>query len=178
MADVALQRRSALDGLSLQSIRGVVSVGEARACRRYSLRGDPVALGSTLSIAMPTKPLTASIDTDRVVLWLGPDEWMLLESAPSVQPIRANAAYAAVDITHRNTGLVITGPRAADLLNAGCPLDLDLSTFPIGMCARTLFAKTEIVLWRVSAETFHVDVWRTFAPYVVGHLNEAIRDLD
>ena len=69
------------------------------------------------------------------------------------------------------------GPEAARLLNAACPLDLDPSAFPVGMCTRTLFAKAEIVLWRTGATAFHVEVWRSFAPYVVGHLTQASSDI-
>ena len=63
------------------------------------------------------------------------------------------------------------------LLNAGCPLDLDLAAFPVGMCTRTVLAKAEIVLWRTSAEVFHVEVWRSFASYVTEYLAEVAREL-
>ena len=60
-------------------------------------------------------------------------------------------------------------------LNAGCPLDLGLKAFPVGMATRTLFDKAEIVLWRRAQETFQVEVWRSFAPYLVAALTEAAR---
>jgi sarcosine oxidase, subunit gamma len=62
------------------------------------------------------------------------------------------------------------------LLNAGCPLDLDLSAFPVGMCTRTVLAKAEIVLWRTSQDVFHVEVWRSFADYVSRFLAEVARE--
>jgi sarcosine oxidase subunit gamma len=52
------------------------------------------------------------------------------------------------------------------MLNAGCPLDLDERAFPVGMATRTLFMKADIVLWRVAEQKFHIEVWRSFAPYV------------
>lgn len=73
--------------------------------------------------------------------------------------------HSLVDISHRQTGIAVSGT-AAGMLNAGCPLDLDLAAFPAGMCTRTLFMKAEIVLWRTDAERFHLEVWRSFAPYV------------
>ncbi|MFX8747406.1 sarcosine oxidase subunit gamma family protein, partial [Acinetobacter baumannii] len=60
--------------------------------------------------------------------------------------------HSLVDVSHRNTAIQIAGPAAADVLNAGCPLDLRLDAFPVGMCTRTLFAKAEIVLWRTDAQ--------------------------
>jgi sarcosine oxidase subunit gamma len=44
------------------------------------------------------------------------------------------------------------------------------------MCTRTVFAKAEIVLWRTSAEVFHLEVWRSFATYVVELLREIDRE--
>jgi sarcosine oxidase, subunit gamma len=179
MDERGLQPRSALDGLALQTISGVVSVRAARPCHRFALRGDAAALSAALDIEMPSKPLTSTIHTDRVVLWLGPDEWLLLDTASGNAPAKApsSTAYAIIDVTHRSTGLVIEGPRAADLLAAACPLDLDPAAYPSGMCTRTLFAKAEIVLFRPAPQTFHLDIWQSFAPYVVGVLNEAMRDI-
>ena len=45
------------------------------------------------------------------------------------------------------------------------------------MCTRTVFAKAEIVLWRTAADTFRVEVWRSFADYVVGMLHETAFEL-
>ncbi len=67
----------------------------------------------------------------------------------------------------------ITGPRAAKCLNAFCALDLDASEFPVGMCTRTLLGKAEIVLWRIAPEVFHLDIARSFVPYVWACLEEA-----
>jgi len=44
------------------------------------------------------------------------------------------------------------------------------------MCTRTLFGKAEIVLWRTTPDTFRIEVWRSFAPYVLGSLAEAARE--
>jgi sarcosine oxidase subunit gamma len=72
-------------------------------------------------------------------------------------------------------GLIAEGPAAARVLNAGCPLDLDLKAFPVGFAARTAFDKVEIVLWRRAETTFHVEVWRSFAPHLAASLAEAAR---
>jgi sarcosine oxidase, subunit gamma len=84
-------------------------------------------------------------------------------------------AHSLVDVSHRQIGLVASGPAVARTLNAGCPLDLGLKAFPIGMATRTLFDKAEIVLWRRAGTTFHVEVWRSFAPWLAASLAEAAR---
>jgi sarcosine oxidase subunit gamma len=46
------------------------------------------------------------------------------------------------------------------------------------MCTRTLLAKADITLWRTGEDAFHVEVWRSFAGYVGGLLQEIAREFD
>ncbi|MDE2199720.1 MAG: sarcosine oxidase subunit gamma, partial [Rhodospirillales bacterium] len=112
----------------------------------------------------------------------GPDEWLLVgEGEPPADLERGLVAvlsmhpHSLVDVSQRQIGLDLAGPLAARALNAGCPLDLRDQAFPVGMASRTLFAKSEIVLWRRGALRYHVEVGRSFAQYVVNHLDEAAR---
>jgi sarcosine oxidase subunit gamma len=89
----------------------------------------------------------------------------------------AGLRHSIVDVSHRQLGLELRGPHAAWLLNAGCPLDLELSAFPVGMCTRTVFLKTEITLWRTASEHFHIEIWRSFTDYFVGVLREVAREI-
>jgi sarcosine oxidase subunit gamma len=54
---------------------------------------------------------------------------------------------------------------------------LSLQAFPAGMCTRTLLGKATILLSRPDDETFHIDVWRSFAPYAWKLLDEARGEL-
>src|SRR5262249_51795295 len=117
-------------------------------------------------------------------LWLGPDEQLLLAPEPNVAQLShalqtglASIAHSLVDISHRQTAFALAGPNAAVLLNAGCPLDLAPEAFPVGMCTRTLFEKSEIVLWRRRPDAFHIEVWRSFAPYVTALLASSAHEL-
>jgi sarcosine oxidase subunit gamma len=87
----------------------------------------------------------------------------------------AGIAHALVDVGHRQAAVRVRGALAAAVLNAGCSLDLDISTFPPGACTRTLFGKSEIVLWRVEKNVFHVEAARSFMPSVVALLVAAAR---
>ena len=125
------------------------------------------------------------VNGTRATLWLGPDEYLLLDTAPgastgsvfeTLERALADAPHALVDISHRQCALELSGPHASAILNGGCPLDLDLKEFPVGMCTRTVFAKADIVLWRTRADAFHVEVWRSFAGYVSGVLAGVARE--
>ncbi len=122
----------------------------------------------------------------RATLWMGPDEYLLLDLSPA-EPSAATAEgleralgdipHALVDISQRQLAWEISGPNATLLLNGGCPLDLDMQEFPSGMCTRTVFAKADILLWRTGEQAFHVEVWRSFADYLVGALDEVAAGL-
>ncbi len=151
---------------------------------RYILRGGPhvmAAAGHALGLAISQTVCKSWVNVNRAALCLGPDEHLLLgpdatEIAAVLEPALHNLPHSLVDVSHRQTALEVSGPHAALLLNAGCPLDLDPGAFPAGMCTRTLLAKAEIVLWRTGNDTFHLEVWRSFAPYVSGFLAEAARE--
>jgi sarcosine oxidase, subunit gamma len=84
--------------------------------------------------------------------------------------------HSATDISHRNTAVIVKGRGAEVAINGGCPQDLSLAVFPVGACSRTVLGKAEVVLLRTAEDTFRVECWRSFAPYVSGLLNEAAED--
>ena len=147
---------------------------------RHILRARPagqVAASEALGFPLPVVACRSAGAGDGSALWLGPDEWLLLgvQAAP-LDAALAGIPHSLVDIGHRQIGLLLDGAHAADILHAGCPLDLDLSAFPPGMCTRTIFAKAEIVLWRTGPQSWRIEVWRSFAAYVRGLLVEASRE--
>lgn len=152
-------------------------VADAPAMTRHVLRGRPQALAAAetaLGFALPREACRAASLNGVHALWLGPDEWLLL-AAPQgqLETAMAGLPHALVQVTDRQIGLTLTGPEAEAILSAGCPLDLDVSAFPVGMCTRTVLAKAEIVLWRTEAATFHIEVWRSFGSYLRQFLTAA-----
>jgi sarcosine oxidase subunit gamma len=147
---------------------------------RFVLRCVPEVLAevaAAFGVRPPEAPLASAVAGDRAALWLGPDEWLLLAEAKAAPPSLAGPA-SLVDVSHRPRGFALAGPQAALLLNEGCPLDLDLAAFPAGACTRTLFGKVEILLWRTGAETFEVEVARSFAAPWHALVGAAMADLD
>jgi len=153
-------------------------------CTRLILRGRAVAIEAAtapLGFPLPEKPCRAVTVRDRSALWLAPDKWLLLAArSDPVPPVWGRALkphpHSLVDVSHRHTAIELTGAAAADVLNAGCPLDLDVAAFPVNTCTRTVLAKSEMILWRVAEEKFRLEVTRSFAPYVRRFLLEAARD--
>jgi sarcosine oxidase subunit gamma len=152
---------------------------------RLALRGAPEALraaAGALGLEAVGEPCRAAWSTTRALLWLGPDERLLLDEqrSESVRELLERALgsqpHSLVDISHGMTALEISGPGAATALNLGCPLDFDPGRFPVGMCTRTVFAKAQIVLWRTATDSFRLEVARSFGPYVAKLLALAARE--
>lgn len=153
---------------------------------RLAVRADGNAvavLGEAFGLALPEEACRANTNGARSALWLGPDEWLLVAPDGEAAALAAWMAEALggepasiVEVSDRNVAIEVKGPKAAEAINAFNALDLHDSAFPVGMCTRTLFGKAEIVLWRTAAETFRIEVWRSFAPYVLGCLEEAGRE--
>jgi sarcosine oxidase subunit gamma len=157
---------------------------------RFAFYGGAAARAAAASRWAPSfseEACRATVNAARASLWLGPDEYLLLDFAPAdpeqatlavLEDALAGVPHALVDISHRQMALRVRGPKAELILRGACPLDLDGAEFPVGMCTRTVLAKAEIVLWRTAADAFHLEVWRSFAGYVSGVLHEIAREFE
>ncbi|MCY6379213.1 sarcosine oxidase subunit gamma [Hoeflea prorocentri] len=164
----------------------LVRIEPAEPANRLVLRARPEAsaeLSKALGVKLPQKPKSseqskAAKTKGRRALWIGPDEWLIIADASADLTSvcgKVSALHSAVDVSHRNTAITVSGPAAEATLNAGCPQDLSLDAFPVGACSRTLLGKAEVVLLRESEETFRVECWRSFSAYVFDFLADASR---
>ncbi|MGI9245444.1 MAG: sarcosine oxidase subunit gamma [Steroidobacteraceae bacterium] len=178
MADIAVRRRFAgIDAPWLETPPDLA---------RFILRGEAAvrtAAGAAFGLDLPTQACQGNVAGTRAALWLGPDEWLLLAPESELAAISSALAvsvgalpHSLVEVSQRQVALVVRGTEAEWLLDSQCPLPLNLRDFPVGMCTRTLYGKAEIVLWRTGQDAFHVEVWRSFAAYVVEMLREVARE--
>ena len=128
---------------------------------RFSLRARSAAdLAALLGRPVPMK----IGDTDNGLLCLGPDEWFLLAPAGTTVSAPEGSPVAVTDISDRNIGISLEGPRAGEVLSAGCPIDFD--HFGVGRATRTIFETVEIIVLRDAEDRYHVEVWRSIAPWL------------
>ncbi len=161
-----------------------VTLIPAEPAARLSLRARPdgiAALSKALGVKLPAAPKTSATSKSgaRAALWLGPDEWLVIDTGggdPAADCAKAKALHSAVDISHRNTAIMVEGKGAEATLSAGCPQDLSLAVFPVGACSRTILGKIEVVVWRTGETAFRVECWRSFSTYAFDFLEEAARD--
>jgi sarcosine oxidase, subunit gamma len=179
------------------TVTGKIEIKTLPACARILVRGTEAArakagaaLAETFGIDLPANACRSARHGDCAALWLGPEEWLVLApvgelgkvgavlrralegTAQALLP-HALVPHALIDVSDRQIAFTVSGPLAADVLNTGCPLDLGIDAFPVGLCTRTLMAKAEVVLWRIGSDTFRVECQRSFSGYLVRTLIEA-----
>jgi sarcosine oxidase, subunit gamma len=169
-----------LAGEGAGSEGAAVAIAERPFLTKVNLRGDPDdpdfrdAVEGALGCALPREPNTTATAGDVTVLWLGPDEWLVVAPA-NQEDERVGALGAALrlrvaavtDVSEGRTVVRIGGPRARDVLAKGCGLDLHPRAFAPGRCAQTGFARTHVILHQVDATpTYDLYVERSFAEYL------------
>jgi heterotetrameric sarcosine oxidase gamma subunit len=108
------------------------------------------------------------------VLWLGPDEFLIVTeperqtsvAASLLGALRGRRA-AVIDISDSRTIIALSGVHARDVLAKGCGLDLHPRSFAPGQCARSSIAKAGVALYQLDdAPTYHILVERSLAEYL------------
>lgn len=142
------------------------------------------ALKQVLGVDLPIQVNTFLVADGNTILWLGPNEWLVVtaegmatELIKKLESALADTFSAVNDISGANTVLEISGIKAQALLLKGCPLDLHHSVFSTGQCAQTVMAKTSMTLWQVHDEPIYkLVVRRSFADYLGLWLADATRE--
>jgi sarcosine oxidase subunit gamma len=133
--------------------------------------GTSAAFEPVLGVSPPTVPGAVAAAADLAVLWLGPDEWLVVGPAgePTARRLSTVDAFASVvDVSAHRTAIDVTGPHAWDVLSQGCALD---GVAP-GRCAQTMVAHAAVILWRLD-DGYRLLVRSSFARYLADWLDDA-----
>lgn len=161
---------------------------------QLSLRLDPTdrtvleRIRAAVGVAPPTDPTTVATtpDGERHILWLRPDEWLVVGQRTTADELETairgaargaagDAFVSVVDVSANRVAVELRGAAARDVLAFGCPLDLDPPAFGPGRCAGTLVARAQVILWQPEgAPVFRLLVRPSFAAYMLGWLDDAV----
>jgi sarcosine oxidase subunit gamma len=157
---------------------------------KIDLRGDSGnrafldAVRGATGAAPPSDANTVATAGRNEILWLGPDEWLVVTPMDGQGAMESglNQALAGqhvsiVDTTDARTVIRIHGAHARDVLMKGCPLDLHPRAFGAGQCAQTVIAKADVLIHqRDDAPTYDIYVLCSFARYLWDWLADAARE--
>jgi sarcosine oxidase subunit gamma len=179
-------RQSPLEGWRAGSPDGV-ALAEVRYLSMVNLRADPsgpvaARLATALGADLPVAPNTVATSPTGSVLWLGPDEWLVVgpvgdggaRVAERLRDALGGERGSAVDVSANRTTVEVRGPHARDVLEGGCPIDLHPRAFGPDRCAQTLLARIQVLLWQTAADpVYRLLVRPSFAAYLAAWLTDA-----
>ena len=137
-----------------------------------------------LSQQFPASPNSFYDDTKVRVIWLGPDEWLILTEAAELDSLKGDLTRALikshsalVDVSDNSTIIEIKGRYSREVLMKGCSLDIHPSIFQTGCSAQIDLALANIILLKTADEPiYQIIVRASFARYVWDWLLDAANE--
>jgi sarcosine oxidase subunit gamma len=137
-----------------------------------------------LGVALPTKANTVNSKGEIDILWMGPDEWLIL--APEGEATRlmstlkvmlSDQLIALVDVSDNRTMLTLSGSASWDVLNKGAHLDFHPRSWKKGMIAQSTYGRAQVIFWQSGNEPeFRLLVRNSFAEYLATFLMDAMAE--
>lgn len=190
MSNVDYRRSIALAEMEALSFgdaeAGQVSLEPVTDQGTWSLRADASneALQGAVAAAFDGLSLPQAIgQTSQAGAWtalcLGPDEWMLVNQDREAEVSLGEGAphHSLVNVSDQFAVLDVAGPLARHLLSKAVQIDLSAERFAVGQGARTLAAKTQVVVRLLDdSPRFRLMTRRSFAGYLWAWLKDASRE--
>ena len=108
------------------------------------------------------------------ILWLGPDEFLLVAPEEDSASTVASAAISAlgdgagqvIDLSSNRTIFRLSGPSARAVLEKSCAADLHPRQFTAGMAITTVIGIVPTILWKTGEDSFLILPRASFADYL------------
>jgi sarcosine oxidase subunit gamma len=173
------------------SIAGTVELSEIRFLTMVGVRvGRDTEAGqrvASVTGGLPAASGAVSGTGDTAVLWLGPEEFLVvapLEAHESlggdlIQALKdalADGEGQVVDLSANRTTFELTGPKSRPVLEKGCSLDLHPRVFKAGTALSTQIGNIPVVLWKTGEESYRIFPRASFAEFLGRWLLDAMRE--
>ena len=160
---------------------------------KINLRLDPnnndymSICGKILGAVLPTKPNTYVQNEKVKIIWLGPDEWMVINDQENELFIKlknelGDLEVSVTNVSENRTIIRLSGKKIITLLSKFLVLDLEKNLGSQSSCAQTLFVKVPILLIKNSDNNQIpvIDIFtnRSHANYIYNLLADGIKYLD
>ena len=137
-----------------------------------------------LSQQFPASPNSFYDDTKVRVIWLGPDEWLILTDVTELDSLKDDLTRALikshsalVDVSDNSTIIEIKGRYSREVLMKGCSLDIHPSIFRTGCSAQIDLALANIILLKTADDpVYQIIVRASFASYLWDWLVDAAHE--
>jgi sarcosine oxidase subunit gamma len=173
------------------SVKGLVEINEVPFLTMVGLRAnrdsDAGQRVASVTGGLPAACGGVSGSGDTSVLWLGPEEFLVVARTEAheslggdlIQALRealADGEGQVVDLSANRTTFELTGPRARAVLEKGCSLDLHPRVLKAGTALSTEIGNIPVVLWKTGEESFRIFPRASFADFLGRWLLDAMRE--
>ena len=140
-----------------------------------------------LGAVLPIKPNTYVQNEKVKIIWLGPDEWMVISDQENELFIKLNNELgdleaSVTDVSENRTIIRLSGKKIITLLPKFLVLDLEKNLGTKSSCAQTLFVKVPILLLRNNDNNQipEIDIFtnRSHANYIYNLIVDGTKNLD
>ena len=160
---------------------------------KINLRLDPnnndymSICGKILGAVLPTKPNTYVQNEKVKIIWVGPDEWIVINDQENELFIKlknelGDLEASVTNISENRTIIRLSGKKIITLLSKFLVLDLEKNLGTQSSCAQTIFVKVPILLVRNNDNNQIpiIDIFtnRSHANYIYNLLVDGTKNLD
>ncbi|MCU1404667.1 MAG: sarcosine oxidase gamma subunit [Glaciihabitans sp.] len=159
-----------------------VTIALAPRRRHVNLRinaENAAAVARVLGVELPTAPSTFVEHGGTTVVWLGPDEWLVIDTAATslLGPLTDAASLAGGAVTDQSgqrVSLFVRGD-VMGLLSKGTAVDLHPLAFPVGSAVQSFLGQT-IVVFLARSDGIEILARASFSRYLTDWLLDAAID--
>ena len=168
-----------------------IDIKELPFVKKINLRLDPndkdcvSSFNKILGTMLPTKTNTYSKNEKIKVIWLGPNEWLIVsdddDAFIKLQNKIGNLEASVTDVSENRTIIRIRGKKTYVLLSKFLVLDLEKNLSTDLSCAQTLFVKVPVLLVRNHYDEIpEIDIFtnRSHANYIYNLIVDGTKNLD
>ena len=170
-----------------------IKIQELPFVKKTNLRFNPsnndylLSCEKILDAILPTKPNTYSENKKVKVIWLGPDEWLVINEDENdlfnkLKNEIGNLQASVTDVSENRTIIRISGEKIFTLLSKFLVLDLEKNLPNKSSCAQTFFIKVPILIVRndKNNQILETDIFvnRSQANYVYNLIIDGTINLD
>ena len=134
-----------------------IKIQELPYVNKINLRFDPnnnvymSSCGKILGAELPTKPNTYIKNEKVKIIWLGPDEWMIINNQENelffkLKNELGDLEASVTNVSENKIIIRLSGKKIITLLSKFLVLDLEKNLGNQSSCAQTLFVKVPILL--------------------------------
>ncbi|WP_018240442.1 sarcosine oxidase subunit gamma [Ensifer sp. BR816] len=163
-----------LSSLPTLLLSGVFELMPVATEARFNLRArhsSVAEISRTIGINLPARMGDVVATQGKRAICVGPDEWLLScefenssDLMTAVGELSRSTALSLVEITDRDCGLRVVGPKAAYALKAACPYDVE--AMPQNTATRTLFDQADVLVVREGENSYRLQMLRSWSTHV------------